>query len=370
MAERLLVYWQHLSSNWHYWLMSIALLLVASILGLIAHRVVFFILGHVKKYSKSFADDLLVRHFHKPSRYFFPLLAVFLILPLSWLPPSLITILRHAFSLALIASVAQMAVAATNVLRDAVALKFNIEETDNLHARRIQTQILMLRRITIVGVVIIAIALMLMTFPNIRHLGTTLFASAGVVGIVAGMAARPTLSNLIAGIQIALTGPIRIDDVVIVEGEWGRIEDITTTYVVVRIWDLRRLVLPLTYFIEKPFQNWTRVSADLLGTVYLYTDYTVPVEDLRQEVLRILKTSSLWDGKVWNLQVTDATDRGIQLRALMSAANSSAAWDLRCLVREKLIAFLQETYPQSLPRTRADIRAAKKSDRAAQHSGS
>jgi small-conductance mechanosensitive channel len=358
MRAQFLEYWSHFLSQWHHWLLSTALLVGALILGMIVHGVVFAILTRFTKHSASNIDDIFVHHSRKPSRCFFPLLAVFLTLPLAEFPQAVADGLHHAAVLGLIASVAWLAASLTNVLRDAVALKYKIEEQDNLYARRVQTQIMMLRRITIVIIIIIAAGLMLMTFPSIRQLGTTLFASAGIVGIIAGIAARPALSNLIAGIQIALTEPIHIDDVVIVEGEWGRIEDITTTYVVVRIWDLRRLVLPLAYFIEKPFQNWTRVSADLLGTVFIYTDYTAPVEEIRREVLRILKGSDLWDGKVWNLQVTDATDHSIQLRALMSAANSSAAWDLRCLVREKLIAYLQENHPQCLPRTRAELRGS------------
>jgi len=196
---------------------------------------------------------------------------------------------------------------------------------------------------------------MLMTFPNIRHLGESLFASAGLAAVVAGLAARTTLSSLLAGVQIALTQPIRLDDVVIVEGEWGWIEEITTTYVVVRVWDLRRLVVPLSYFIEKPFQNWTRRTADLLGTVFVYTDYNVPVDQIRRELHDILERSGMWDGRVWGLEVTNATDRTMELRALMSATDGPKAWDLRCHVREKLIDFLQKNYPLSLPRVRADI---------------
>ena len=194
-----------------------------------------------------------------------------------------------------------------------------------------------------------------MTFPSIRHLGESLFASAGLAALVAGLAARSTFSNLIAGVQIAFTQPMRLDDVVIVEGEWGWIEEIRTTYVVVRIWDLRRLIVPLSYFIEKPFQNWTRQTADLLGTVFLYTDYTVPVEEVRQEIHRVLESSKRWDGKVWGMQVTNASERSMELRALMSAPNASVAFELRCFVRERLIQFLQEKYPQSLPKTRAEL---------------
>jgi hypothetical protein len=206
---------------------------------------------------------------------------------------------------------------------------------------------------------VVALSVALMTFPSIRHLGVSLFASAGVAGIVIGMAARPTIANLLAGIQIALTEPIRLDDVVIVNGEWGWIEEIGTTYVVVRIWDLRRLIVPLSQFIEQPFQNWTRVTADLLGTVIVYADYRVPVERVRQELHRILEASGMWDGKAWGLQVTDATERTIQLRALMSAPDSGKAWDLRCLVREQLVAFLQREYPDSLPVVRAELGGAR-----------
>ena len=197
----------------------------------------------------------------------------------------------------------------------------------------------------------VAAALILMKFPSIQHLGTSLLASAGLAGLAAGIAARPMLSNLIAGMQLALTEPIRIDDAVLVEGEFGNIEEITTTYVVVRIWDQRRMVLPLAYFIEHPFQNWTLNSADLLGTVLVHVDYTVPVEEVRQELQRILEATPLWDRRVWNLQVTDATDSSVELRAMMSASGAGRLWDLRVHVREKLIAFLQ-TYPQSLPRVR------------------
>src|SRR5260370_2697009 len=209
--------------------------------------------------------------------------------------------------------------------------------------------------IVVVLITVVTLAAMLMTFPSVRQLGTSMLASAGLVGLVAGVAARSTLSNLIAGLQVAVTQPIRIGDSVVVEGEWGWIEKITTTYVVVRIWDLRRLILPLTYFIEKPFQNWTHTSSDLLGTVMLYADYTVPVEEVRRELHRILLSTEMWDRKVWALQVTDLTEQAIQIRSLMSASSASKAFDLRLLVRENLIKFLQEQYPQCLPRRRGEL---------------
>jgi small-conductance mechanosensitive channel len=203
-------------------------------------------------------------------------------------------------------------------------------------------------------VLVAGIAMMLMTFPGARQVGASLLASAGVIGIVAGLAAKPVFSNLIAGLQIALAQPIRIDDVLVVEGEWGRVEEITGTFVVLRIWDDRRLILPLSYFIEKPIQNWTRHSAQLLGSVFLHVDYAMPVAPLRAEVERIVKAAPEWDGRFFNLQVTDATERTMQLRVLCTAASSSLAFDLRCRVREALIDFMQREYPQYLPRLRVD----------------
>jgi small-conductance mechanosensitive channel len=242
-----------------------------------------------------------------------------------------------------------------NLLREIILRRYDISEKDNLKARKIYTQFRVLENIIIFIVIIVAIAIALMTFDGIRRIGISLFASAGVAGIIIGFAAQKVIASVLAGFQIALTQPIRIDDVVIIENEWGWIEEITLTYVVVRIWDKRRLIVPSTYFIEKPFQNWTRVSADILGTVYIYTDYTVPVDELRSEFNRILEESDLWDGQTKVMQVTNATDQSIEIRALMSTADSPTAWDLRVLVREKLIGFLQRKYPGSLPRTRIEM---------------
>jgi small-conductance mechanosensitive channel len=219
----------------------------------------------------------------------------------------------------------------------------------------VYTQVTVLKKVTVAVIVVFTAASMLMVFDSVRQFGTSILASAGIAGVIVGFAAQRSIATLVAGFQIAMTQPIRIDDVVIVEGEWGRIEDITLTYVIVRIWDLRRLVVPITYFIEQPFQNWTRTSSSLLATVYLYTDYGVPLEPLRAELTRILEASTRWDRKVNVLQVTDAKERTIELRALASAADASLAWDLRCEVREKLIDFLQAHYPASLPRVRAEL---------------
>ncbi|PTN09320.1 mechanosensitive ion channel family protein [Mangrovibacterium marinum] len=230
--------------------------------------------------------------------------------------------------------------------------KYDISAVNNLKARKIQTQLVVIERILIIVVLLFAFAVSLLSFPRIRQVGMSLLASAGIAGIIIGFAAQRSIALFLAGIQIAFTQPIRLDDVVIVEGEWGWIEEITLTYVVVRIWDKRRLIVPITYFIDKPFQNWTRTTAEILGTVFIYVDYGFPVDAMREELTRILERTPEWDGQVNVLQVTDSKEMTMEIRALMSAANSPAAWDLRVKVREELIRFVQEKYPQHLPRTR------------------
>lgn len=337
------------------WLWAAGILLGAIALGLVVHKIIFRIADRLLPGMHGVIDRSLATHSRKPLRLLLPLLALLAMSPLAPLPKVVRAPIQHAIGLALILSCAWLVGMSVSIFSDVLTDRYRLDVEDNLRARKIHTQIGLLRRVVMVVVGIITVALMLMTFPEVRSLGTSLLASAGLVGLVVGMAMRPTLASLIAGIQIAFTEPIRLDDAVIVEGEWGWIEEITTTYVVVRTWDLRRLLLPLTYFIEKPFQNWTRVTANLIGSVILFLDYTAPLEELRQELKRILDGTKLWDGKVWVLEVTDATEHTMQLRALMSAANASATWDLRCLVREKLIAFLQEHHPACLPKTRAEF---------------
>ncbi len=236
-----------------------------------------------------------------------------------------------------------------------------LDEADNLDARRIRTQTQVLARIAMGLVILIGSALALMSFPAVRQVGASLLASAGMVGIVAGFAARPVLGNLIAGLQIGLSQPIRIDDVVIVENEWGVIEEITGTYVVVRIWDQRRLVVPLQYWIEKPFQNWTRSTSQIIGTVFLWVDYRMPLAPVREALQRACEMSEHWDKRLALLQVTEADKESMQLRCLVTAASASAAWDLRCHVREYLIDFVQRDYSQFLPRQRAEATIERRS---------
>jgi small-conductance mechanosensitive channel len=230
--------------------------------------------------------------------------------------------------------------------------QYNLEKEDNLRSRKVYTNVNILEKVIIFVIIIITVGLILLSFDGVRKIGYGLFASAGIAGIIIGLSAQKVVGALLAGIQIAITQPFRIDDAVVVEGEWGWIEEINLTYVVVRIWDKRRLVLPCTYFLEKPFQNWTRTNADIIGTVFLYTDYTIPFEALRGELDNILKNTSLWDGNVKVLQVTDSKESCVESRILVSAKNSPTCWDLRVLVREKMITFIQNNYPESLPKTR------------------
>jgi small-conductance mechanosensitive channel len=246
-------------------------------------------------------------------------------------------------------------ITAIRTTRDRLLAKADLTLADNLEIRKIHTQYSILVRIAVFTIILIAISVTLMTFEGVRSIGISLFASAGVAGLIIGLAAQKALGTILAGLQIAITQPIRIDDVVIVENEWGWIEEIHLTYVVVRIWDLRRLIVPSTYFLDQPFQNWTRTSADILGTVFIYTDYTMPVAALRDELTRLLEANPMWDRKVNVLQVTDAREYTLEIRALMSASSSPRAWDLRVHVREKLIEFIQREYPACLPKTRVDV---------------
>ena len=337
------------------WLAVAAVCAAAIALSFLAHRILFAVLRRVARRTAGIVDDSIVRHANRPAWLIITLLAVIAILPGLDIREDIRTIVGHLLSLSLTAAFGWLAFSLTRTIKDVITARYDLDAADNLRAREVHTRVEMMQRVWGVIIVAVTVSVLMMAIPGVRQIGITLFASAGIAGIVVGFAARPVLSNIFAGIQLALAQPIRIDDVVIVEGEWGWIEEIRMTFVVVRVWDRRRLVVPLTYFIEKPFQNWTRKNADILGTVFLYTDYTVPVGRVREELHHILEESPLWDGDVWGLQVTNATDRSVELRALMGARNSGEAWDLRCLVRERLIGFLQREYPQSLPRMRAEI---------------
>jgi small-conductance mechanosensitive channel len=302
-------------------------------------------------------DDILLPLAGKTVRRALPLLALILGAPALSVSPALAEVVRNATSLLLIGVVAFILCQLVGTVAAVVLRPYRLDVTDNLRARGIHTQIMVLKKVAFTVIGIFTLASMLMVFESVRQFGASILASAGIAGIVVGLAAQRSIATLLAGFQIAMTQPIRVDDVVIVEGEWGRIEDITLTYVVVKIWDQRRLIVPMTHFLERPFQNWTRTSSEMLGTVILYLDYSIPVRALREELTRILQTSTRWDQRVSVLQVTDTREHTVEVRALVSAADASQAWDLRCEVREHLVAFVQRNYPDSLPRIRASFAA-------------
>jgi len=299
----------------------------------------------------------LLRRLRGPSFILLPTLCAYAALPAvrARFAPAGVVVLDTVLYGALVAAATWGLLATFQAGEEAVADHYTIDTPDNLKARKIVTQVRILRRIASAVIIVLAVGLVLLQYEPVRELGTGILASAGIVGIVIGIAAQNTLGDLIAGIQIALTQPIRGDDVVIVEGEFGWVEEITLTYVVVRVWDRRRIVMPITHFVEKPFQNWTRTSADLIGSVFLHVDYRAPVPALREQLQRIVADSDYWDGDVCALHVTEAAERSIQLRALASATDAPQLWELRCEVREKLIAYLRDEHPDALPVMRAHV---------------
>lgn len=330
----------------------------AVLLGIIIHSIIYSVLRSLGRYRGSKVYPSLITHTKGAARWFIIFFTVNLSLPLlfaqkPWLE-SCQGFVRSIIDPLIIASLSWLLIKLINVLEDMIYLQYHIDKGD-MTARRINTQFQLLKRILIIVIVVFAVGTILMTFDRIRQLGTAILASAGIIGIIVGVAAQRSVANLLAGIQIALTEPIRLGDTVIVEGEFGTVEKITLTYVVVRVWDKRRIVLPIVHFIEKSFQNWTHERTNLLGTVFVYVDYTVPVEDIRVELLRLLRESPKWDGSASGLQVTNLTPNTVEIRALMSAENSGDLWDLRCEIRERLIAFIRERYPESLPKLRAEI---------------
>ncbi|MDG4758808.1 mechanosensitive ion channel family protein [Micromonospora sp. WMMD710] len=261
----------------------------------------------------------------------------------------------HLLILAVIATTAWLVASLLIVVEDTALARFRVDVPDNRHARRVRTQVVMLRRLTIAVIVILTVGVMLMTFPSVRGIGAGVLTSAGVVGVVAALAAQSLLGNVFAGLQLAFSDAVRLDDVVVVEGEWGRIEELTLSYVVVQIWDDRRLILPTSYFTSKPFQNWTRTEAAVLGTAEFDVDWAVPVQAMREELRRLVEGTELWDGRVCVLQVTDATGGMVRMRALVSAADAGSLWDLRALVREHLVGWIRDNRPTAMPRMRTEL---------------
>ena len=337
------------------WLVLAGDCLLAALIALVAYRVSDRVLTRwAAPHLNAFAAALL-RHLRAPMRWVFIFFALQVVLREADDALRGVATLTHLTSLCLLGALTLAATQIVAAAGDAILQAHPVGGEDNLNARRIQTQTRVLSR-TLTGVILlIGVAAALMTFPSVRQFGAGLMASAGVAGLVVGFAAKPVLGNLLAGMQIALAQPIRLDDVVIVEGEWGRIEEIAGSYVVVALWDERRLIVPLQWFIEHPFQNWTRSTSQLLGTVFLWVDYRLPLAPLRAEAERLCRAAPAWDQRVCVIQVTDANERAMQLRVLVSSADSGRNFDLRCKLREGLIEFVGQHYPDGLPRLRADL---------------
>jgi small-conductance mechanosensitive channel len=297
----------------------------------------------------------IIARLGNPFSFFLPLFVFYLLLPMLRLHDVFRPGLEKTIDILVTLSVAWILIGLVWIFEDYVYYSYDINMADNLRQRKIRTQLQFIRRMAITLIVVVTICIILLSFSSLRKIGAGLLTGVGLGGIIIGFAAQRSLSNLLAGFQIAFTQPLRIDDVLIVEGEWGRVEEITMTYVVLKIWDQRRLILPINYFIEKPFQNWTRTESQLTGSVFVYLDYTAPLSILRTELTRLLQSDPLWDGRVNTLQVTNASERSIEVRALMSARNSSDTFDLRCNIREGLIAYVREHNPESLPLNRALI---------------
>jgi len=344
-----------MTEGWPGWAQASVTLGIAVGVALLVHAVAFWIASRWAARTKFEGDEAVVRRMRAPMLLLLPLMAVLAVRPGLSLPEGPDEALRRLLAVLTIVAATWATVRLIGAVAVAVMRKHRVDVPDNLEARRVHTQLRVIARILSFVVVIVGASAILMTFPSVRQLGASLLASAGIAGLVIGLAAQRVLGNFIAGLQIALTGPIHLDDVVVIDGEWGRIEEIATTYVVVRIWDERRLIVPLSRIIEQPFQNWTRRTSQVLGTAFVHADYAVPVQRVREELERIARESPLWDGRLAKLQVTDAKDRTLELRALVSAGDASKAWDLRCEVRERLIDFIRREFPHCLPRVRTEI---------------
>lgn len=324
--------------------------------GLMLRFIIIKLLNHYNKDEDARIARAIVTHMGTALHFLLPVFILLLCFSFtSLLDEAFTKKLTTFFTILMIAAVSFFIIKLVYVFEEILLHKYDISKSDNIKERKVVTQIRFLKKLSIVIVLIISLSILFLSIEGLRAVGTGLLSSAGVAGIIIGFAAQRSIANLLAGLQIAFTQPVRMDDAVVLEGEWGWIEEINLTYVVVRIWDWRRLVLPITYFIEKPFQNWTRNSGELLGAVYLYTDFRLPLDDIRKETKRILDQEPLWNRDRWAVQVSEATEHTMQVRILMTANNSPETYDLRCIVREKLIKFINDHYPQYFPRSRVEL---------------
>lgn len=338
----------------HQWFFVIFLFCGALVIANVLHFVLFRLLKR-KATSTSAASWGLQQYLGKPARVIFLLTCVLIALPfVPDVPYNVLYDIRRVSAMLLVAALGWLAVGCIYVAQNIMLRKYDLNAADNRRARTIHTQFQVFRRIAIAFVMVITFGALLWTFndPKIWHYGSGLLASAGIASLILASAAKTTASNFLAGMQIALTEPIRIDDVVVVAGEWARVEEITSAYVVLKIWDLRRLIVPLSWFIENPFANWTRDSANILTYSYLYLDYEVPVKEMRPYFEKIVKESGMWDKVALAMQVTNLTAQAMEVRCLMSAADSSTAFNLQCLVREEMMDWVREHYPSAFPNMR------------------
>ena len=339
----------------HAWFVAIFLFCGVIVLSNVAHYIVFHVLRRKEKETKDPRWGSVQQYLSHPARAIFFITCLLIALPaVPQLSAGVQALIRQGLVMALVVALGWFAAGCVYVFQAAILRKYDLSAENNVRARRIHTQFQLFRRMFITFIVIVDIGALLWTFndPRIWHYGSGVLASAGIASIIVATAAKSTVANLLAGLQIAMTEPIRIDDVVVVQGEWGRVEEINSAYVIVRLWDLRRLVVPLSYFIENSVQNWTRESSDIMGTAFLYVDYSIPVEDLRQQLDTVVQASPLWDKKVCRMQVTSLNERSMELRCLVSSRNSSENFDLRCLVREQMTAWIQQNHPTAFPVTR------------------
>jgi small-conductance mechanosensitive channel len=336
-----------------HWIIGLGIMAGAAAAVLLAYR---WLIGGMIRLAahRSPFLEMLLRRARSPVAAILVIIALGLALPAARFSRDGAAAAGHVLLVGMVLALGWVASKALDIAAELYLRRFDTDIADDLSARKQITQVNILRRAARTLLVLLTIAAALVTIEPVRQYGVSLFASAGAAGLIVGLAARPVLGNLLAGLQIAMTQPIRVEDAVVVEGEWGWVETITSTYVVIRVWDLRRLIVPLSYFIEKPFQNWTYQSRNLLGAVILHVDYTAPIDRLREKLEEIVRSSELWDGNVASLQVTDSSEHTLELRALVSARNAADTFDLRCLVRERLIAFLQSEYPYALPRRRTE----------------
>jgi small-conductance mechanosensitive channel len=341
----------HIPPEW-IWLESVAVVSAAVLFALVAHWLTMRIAGHAQRRSTAKTDGLVLARVRRPLRAVFVAVSVAFVARILPMDDDIEELWKQLLGFLVPALLGWLAVAALRAFQDVIEIRSDITVEDNLRARRKRTRAAILGRIGTFFIIFISVCLMLLSVPGIRSIGVTLMASAGIAGLVVGAAAQPALKNLIAGVQMAFTEPIRLDDVLIVDGEWGRVEQINLTFVVIKIWDERRLVVPVSKFLEQSFQNWTRETSQLMGSVFWYVDPSTDVPRLREKLAEVVKANPRWDGRFFNLQVTDMKADAVELRALMTAKNASVAFDLRCDVREAMLAYITAEMPEAMPRGR------------------